>query len=191
MKYILILILCVSMYAQEASPVAPAAPKWITELGLTFPVRSNAMRDYIAAHGITTLPLTSGVSNGASIGRHVVLSNQATLGAILGANMFVGTDSVAVSQLYQLSAFLTGRLYFGESWRGGFYVEIGSGPELSLAKFSGTPLVFQVNIGARGGVGYNYKFSDDVTVGASVVASPALTAASVMDGMRVCVVMLW
>lgn len=191
MKYLFFLLLCVVINAQEASPITPAPTRWITELGLTFPIKNNSIKNYVESHGIVTLPLTSGVSNGAAIGRHAVISDQATIGLLMGANMFIGTDSVAVSQLYQLSAFVTGRLYFGESWRGGAFVEIGSGPELSMAKLRGTPLVFQVNIGARIGLGYNYRFSNDVTVGASIVAAPALSAGSLMDGMKVAVSMLW
>jgi len=182
MKYLAMLLCCVTLSAQG---------KAITELGITFPIKSSVIKNYVSTNGVSALPLTSGYSSGVEIGRHGVISNQATVGVLANANMFLASDSTWMNQIYQLDVFLTGRLYFDESWRGGVYAELGAGPEFSAAKFKGAPLVYQINIGARFGVGYNYKFTDDVTIGIALVAAPSLTMSDFMDGVKVRASMLW
>ena len=185
MRVLLLLVLCSVMGMAQVEKTA------ITELGLTFPIKSTALKDYIGANGVTSLPLTSGYSNGVEIGRHSVISNQATIGLLANANMFMASDSTWIDQIYQLNLFLVGRLYFGDSWRGGFFAELGSGPEISLAKFRGAPLIYQIDIGSRIGVGYNYKFAEDVTIGASVLISPSITMGNTSDGIKIAISMLW
>jgi hypothetical protein len=183
------LALCAQCIAQ--SPIAATTTRYVNELGLTIPLKNATLKNYVESHGLQTLPLTSGISNGVQFGRHGVISRQATIGVTCGANMFVGTDSVEVSQIYQLAFYLTGRLYFGDSWRSGFYAELGSGPELSAAKLKGQPLVFQANIGARVGVGYNIEFNDDVTIGVGVIAAPAMSAKTLLEGTKGTISMWW
>lgn len=172
--------------------ITVSEPKtYVTDLGLTFPIKPSAIKDYINANGITTLPLTSGYSSGFQIGKHQIISDQATIGIVAGANFFVGSTPIATNQIYQLGIYATGRLYFGESWRGGLFAELGAGPEGSAASFNGTPFVFQGNIGARVGAGYNYKFNKDVTIGLSLQATPSISAGAFTDGARVLINMLW
>lgn len=174
------------------SPLEPAKPKTsIVELGVVFPLKNSVVKEYITTRGITTLPLTSGYTSGAQIGVHNIIAAQSTVGVIAGANVFVGSDAVSTSQIYQLSLLMTGRHYFGSSWHGGFFAELGSGLEVSATKFTATPLALQINMATRIGAGYNYEFADDVTVGLSILASPSLSAGSLMDGARVAVSMLW
>lgn len=174
------------------SQVTVAAPKtFITELGLTFPLKPSSIKDYINTNGITTLPLTSGYSSGFQVGRHSIVSNQATIGVVLGANGFIGSTPTATNQIYQIGIYATGRLYFGESWRGGAFAELGAGPEASAASFNGSNFEYQGNIGARVGAGYNYKFTNDVTLGVSLLATPAVSSAGFLDGAKVVVNMLW
>lgn len=182
MKLIIALVLCTTVtFAQQG----------LTELGLTFPIKTSTLSDYVKANGVTSNPLTSGYSNGVEIGRHLLISPQATVGVLANLNMFLASDSTFINQIYQLDVFCVGRLYFGQSWHGGLFLEVASGPEISAAKFHGAALLYQINIGSRIGAGYNYKFSNDVTVGAAIYVSPSLTMGDIMNGTKVAVSMLW
>lgn len=185
MKILIAILLSASCFAQVPKT------EWVNELGLTFPLKNSPVKNFIDANGITTLPLTSGVGNGVEIGRHAVISNQATIGGVVGANFFVGSNGFTSNQIYQLQLFLTGRLYFDETWRGGFYGEVGSGMEFSVASLDTLPVMYQANIGARIGAGYNYRFNNDVTIGLSLVAAPSLSVTNFVDGIKLKLAMLW
>lgn len=185
MKKVILLVL-----ALLTMPVV-AKSNFITELGITVPVSTSSIRDYIASRGVKALPFTGGYGNGVVVGRHAPIGKHATVGLLFGANAFIVSDSSGTNQIYQANLYATGRIYFSESWRGGLFVELGSGPELSVVKLATESLVYQINITARFGLGYNYKFSDDVTIGASFLIAPSLTSGSYLDGAKVSVGMLW
>lgn len=184
MKTILCLLLCVSAFAQPKT-------EWVNELAMTFPLKNSPVKNFIDSHGITTLPLTSGVGNGVEVGRSAVISNQATIGAVIGLNAFIGSNGFQSNEIYQLQAFLTGRLFFDQSWRGGFFAEVGSGLEFSVASIDSLPTMYQANVGARIGTGYNYRFNNDVTIGLSLVAAPSLSVTNFVDGLKLKLAMLW
>ena len=175
--------------AQETKQCC-AKKKYVTELGLVFPVKTDAVKDYINASNIGINPLTSGFSSGFQVGKHRIINEKATLGLALGGNMFYGRG-VATNQVYQLGAYLTGRLYFGDSWRNGVFAEVGAGPEAAATSLNGGDFQYQANIASRFGVGYNYQFNEDVTLGASVVVAPSIMADNYFDGAKVVVNMLW
>lgn len=164
--------------------------KYVSELGLVFPVKTDAMKNYINSNTIVISPLTSGFSAGFQYGRHRLLNDRATLGVLLGGNMFVAS-AATTTQVYQLGAYLTGRLYFGETWRNGVFAEVGAGPEFAGAVIQSGDFQFQSNFASRFGIGYNYQFSKDVTLGLSAVVSPSLMSDNYFDGARVVVNMLW
>lgn len=193
MKTFILSLICAMMItptiAQETQSCCPRK-KYVTELGLIFPVKTNAVKDYINAANINVSPLTSGFSSGFQLGKHRIVNEKATLGAIIGANMFYG-KGVVTNQVYQLGAYLTGRLYFGDTWRNGVFAEVGAGPEVSATSLSGGDFQYQANFASRIGVGYNYRFNEDVTLGASVVVAPSITSDNYFDGAKVVVNMLW
>lgn len=187
--------------AQQAMPDADEhyrearvfAKTSLVELGVTLPLRPSVITDYIKAHGISTIPFTSGYGTGALIGRHAIISRQTTIGVIAHANFFSGSDSASnTSQIAELSALLTARIILiGDSWRGGLYMQLGAGVEMSVAKFAQSSAVYQVNIASRAGVGYNIKLGDDVTVGVAILAVPSLSDKNIIDGSVVAFNMLW
>lgn len=193
MKTFILSLLCAMMItpaiAQE-SKSCYAKKKYVTELGLVFPVKTDAVKDYINASNIGINPLTSGFSSGFQVGKHRILDEKATLGLALGGNMFYGRG-VATNQVYQLGAHLTGRLYFGDSWRNGVFAEVGAGPEAAATSLNGGDFQYQANIASRFGLGYNYQFNADVTLGASVVVAPSIMNDNYFDGAKVVVNMLW
>jgi len=193
MKTFILSLLCAMMItpaiAQE-SKSCYAKKKYVTELGLVFPVKTDAVKDYINASNIGINPLTSGFSSGFQVGKHRILNEKATLGLALGGNMFYGRG-VATNQVYQLGAHLTGRLYFGDSWRNGVFAEVGAGPEAAATSLNGGDFQYQANIASRFGLGYNYQFNADVTLGASVVVAPSIMNDNYFDGAKVVVNMLW
>jgi hypothetical protein len=190
MKWFIVFFLLSSfLFAEEPSPIQ-AEKTTLTELGITFLPKSSPITDYITANGVTTLPFTSGYSNGVEVGRHALVARRASVGVLVHANMFMGSASSVINQIYQMNVFVTGRLYFGHSWRGGLFLEVGSGLEVSAAKFQGAPLAYQIDIGSMVGVGYNLNL-DDVSVGCSLRLSPSLTSSNVLDGTRVAISMLW
>jgi hypothetical protein len=134
--------------------------------------------------------LTSGFGAGFQLGKHRILNEKATLGVILGGNMFIASAETT-TQVYQLGAYLTGRLYFGETWRNGVFAEVGAGPEFAGAKIQDSDFRIQSNFASRFGLGYNYQFSKDVTLGISAIISPALTADNYFDGAKIVANMLW
>jgi hypothetical protein len=193
MKTFILSLLCAMMItpaiAQESKPCC-AKKKYVTELGLVFPVKTDAVKDYINASNIGISPLTSGFSSGFQVGKHRIINERATLGLALGGNMFYGRG-IATNQVYQLGAYLTGRLYFGDTWRNGVFAEVGAGPEGAATSLNGGDFQYQANIASRFGVGYNYQFNEDVTLGASVVVAPSIMADNYFDGAKVVVNMLW
>lgn len=187
---VLFLISTLCMAAQEAPPMHPNNHS-ILEIGVTFPITTSAVKQYIEANGVTANPLTSGYSNGVELGIHGLISHQATVGLLATGNLFVANDMTGTNQIYQLGAYMIGRLYFSDTWRGGLFAELGSGLEFSLSAFHQADARYQANFGARIGAGYNYKFNSDVTIGASVRAAPSLSAKTITDGMQLVVSMLW
>lgn len=190
----------------EASPIQPqkdttvSSTNYINELGLTFTVQNGPLKTYVTGLGVAPSPLTSGFGSGFQVGRHYFVSQQATIGMILGANAyysntpanFFGTSSPEVTaQLYQVASYFTGRVYFGESWQRGIFAELGAGPEVSAVSFNSSGFLYQANLGTRLGVGYNYKFSNDVTLGLSVLASPSVTNNNYLDGSKLLINLLW
>ena len=194
MKTFILSLICAMMLtpviAQESKPCCVKKKKYVTELGLIFPVKTDAVKDYINASNVGVNPLTSGFSSGFQFGKHRIINEKATLGLILGGNMFYG-KGVATNQVYQLGTYLTGRLYFGDTWRNGVFAEVGAGPEVAAASLSGGDFQYQANIASRVGVGYNYQFNEDVTLGLSVVTAPSIMSDNYFDGAKVVVNMLW
>lgn len=176
--------------AQECTHPFNEQLKYVAELGLIFPAKNDAMKNYITANAISVNPLTSGVGSGFQLGVHKLLSEKATMGVIFGGNMFlVASDST--TQLYQVGTFLTGRLYFGETWKNGVFAEVGAGPEFGAASVRGGTFNFQLNFASRFGVGYNYQFSKNVTLGVSAIISPSVVANNYLDGAKIVANMLW
>ena len=197
MKTFILSLLCAMMItpaiAQETTSkpcCANGKKKYVTELGLVFPVKTDAVKDYINASNIGISPLTSGFSSGFQVGKHRIINEKATLGVILGGNMFYGRG-VATNQVYQVGTYLTGRLYFGNTWRNGVFAEVGAGPEMAATSLNGGDFQYQANIASRFGLGYNYQFNEDVTLGASVVVAPSIMNDNYFDGAKVVVNMLW
>ena len=180
MKYLLVaLLLTCSALAQKP---------YCTELAVTFPLNNSAIKNFIAEHGVETIPLTSGIGNGVEFGRHYFINDQSTVGAIVGANLFIGSQPV-LAQIYQLQLLVSGRLYLSDSWRGGLYSEVASGAELSLAKFSNINAIYQANITTRIGLGYHYQFNSDVTVGIAAFTTPSLS--TILDNSKIAIEMLF
>lgn len=183
-------LLQLPVFAQETSTPISTHKQYVMELGLVFPVNTDAMKDYLNANGIAVSPLTSGFGSGFQIGAHKLLNEKATLGVLMGGNMFI-TSSDGVSQFYQTGAILTGRLYFGETWRNGVFAEVGAGPEFGATKIKDNDFTFQLNFASRFGVGYNYQFNKNVTLGISAIVAPSVTAANYLDGAKIVANMLW
>lgn len=196
MKTFLISILCLLSMAPAFSQNTPICShetkKYVNELGLVFPLNKDDVKNYINGNNIVVNPLTSGFNSGFQLGKHRIINDQATLGVILGANTFF-SSGISETQIYQLNAHLTGRLYFGETWRNGVFAEIGAGPEFAAASASvqGTNFQFQANFGSRFGLGYNYQFNKDVTLGISFIASPSLLSDNYFNNSKLVVNMLW
>lgn len=187
----LVLLFATTIGFSQNNPDCPThAKKYTKELGLTFPLKTDAMKNYIAASNIDAAPLTSGIGSGLQLGMHRIINDKATLGLIVGSNFFF-TFGDTKSQIYQLGTYLTGRLYFGETWRNGIFTEIGAGPEFSAASISDGDFKFQGNFATRLGIGYNYQFNKDVTLGISAIVAPSLTTDNYLDNARVVVNMLW
>jgi hypothetical protein len=163
---------------------------YINELGLVFPTDASSVKNFINANNVGVSPLTSGFSSGFQLGIHRIVNERATLGLVLGTNAFFSLDSVN-NHIYQVGAFITGRVYFGDTWRNGLFAEIAAGPEFAAASLGGKDFQIQTNVASRIGIGYNYQFNKDVTLGVSVVASPSLLANSYFDGSRIVINMLW
>lgn len=193
MKSFIFSIICVlSMipaFSQD-TPVCCTNKKYISELGLVSPLKTQPIKDYISANNVNVTPLTSGFSSGLQVGKHRIINDQVTLGLVIGANMFVSTVNTT-NQVYQLGTYLTGRLYFGESWKNGVFTEISAGPEASAASLTDSDFKFQANFASRFGLGYNYQFNKDVTLGASIVLSPSIMSDNYTDGAKVVINMLW
>lgn len=187
---IITLFSIVSAFSQSTPISVGESSKYVNELGLVFPTKSGPIRDYINANNIRINPLTSGFSSGFQIGRHRIINEKSTLGVVLGSNAFYSSDT-ATTQIYQTGLYLTGRLYFGETWRNGVFAEVTAGPEFAATSIQGSDFQIQTNVGTRIGVGYNYQFNRDVTLGVSLVASPSILSDNYLDGSRVVINMLW
>jgi hypothetical protein len=181
----------------ESSPLnfvaqqpACCSTSWISEIGMSFPVKTTTYRDFLTSSGVITTPITSGMGYGVQFGRHYVARDGATLGVVVAANAFY-SNTPATNQVYQVAAYFTGRAYFSQSWHEGIFAEIGAGPEVGGTSINSGDFRYQANLSARFGLGYNYRFNDDVSIGLSVVASPSVMSSSIVDGSRVLVNMLW
>lgn len=186
---ILSIFSAVTLFSMSADQCSQSK-KYVFELGLNTPINASGIKDYINSNNVSVSPLTSGFNTGFQIGGHKIINDQATLGIVVGMNTFIASQSVT-NQIYQLGTYLTGRLYFGDSWRNGIFTEISAGPEASVISLSKSDFSYQVNIASRLGVGYNYQFNKDVTLGVSVVISPSITSANYTDGAKIVVNMLW
>lgn len=194
MKSFLISILCVlSMvpaFSQNTPICSNETKKYVNELGLVFPINKDDVKNYINGNNVVVNPLTSGFSSGFQVGKHRIINDQATLGVVLGANTFFSSGA-SENQIYQINAHLTGRLYFGDTWRNGVFAEIGAGPEFAAASVQGGDFQFQANFGSRFGLGYNYQFNKDVTLGLSFIASPSILSDNYFNNSKLVVNMLW
>jgi hypothetical protein len=187
----IIFLSAIQLFAQLDNSIEPVShKKYVSELGLSFPLKSQHMKDYINLNNVQVAPLTSGFGAGFQLGGHRILNENATLGVLLNSNMFLASGE-HFTQVYQMGAYLTGRLYFGDTWRNGVFTEIGAGPEFAAASIQGGDFQFQGNFASRIGLGYNYQFNKDVTLGASVVVSPSLTSDDYLNETRVVINMLW
>lgn len=176
----------------EASPLSPVYNEycWISEVGFVFPTKPVAIRDFYAANKIIPNPLTSGLGYGTQIGRHILLENGSTIGVVANANMFYSSTQ-NTSQIYQFSTYFLARAYMDDYWRRALFFEIGVGPEVSATSFNDSDFIYQANISTRIGVGYNYKFNQQFSVGATFVVVPSVVSSSPFDGSRIIVSMLW
>lgn len=177
----------------EASPLSPkceGCSSWISEVGFVFPTRPVVFRDFYAANNVNPVPLTSGLGYGAQFGRHLLIGNSSTIGVVTNANAFYSSLG-NTTQIYQVAAYFLARAYMNESWRSGIFAELGAGPEVSATSFNGSTFAYQGNISTRIGVGYNHKFNEQFSVGATFVVVPSVTSNNVLDGSRVVVNMLW
>lgn len=163
---------------------------WLNEMSLVVPTKTNAVRDYFSANGVTSNPLTSGLGYGVQVGRHLCIGRGATVGGVLAGNAFY-SSGITTNQVYGLSAYFVGRAYFSNTWRNGLFAELGAGPEVSAVSVNGSSFRTQANLSTRVGVGYNYEFNDDITVGATVLVSPSVTSSNYLDGARVVINLLW
>lgn len=178
----------------ESSPIyaecTPHESCWVNEVGLLVPTNSSGIRDYFAANSITPTPLTGGLSSGLQFGRHYRIGNAATIGATLSGNVLYSSGATT-TQVYQTAAYFVARGYLSQTWRSGIFAEIGIGPEVSAVSVANSDFMIQANASTRLGVGYNYQFNDDVSVGVSVGVTPSITSDNYLDGARVLVNMLW
>lgn len=185
---------------ESSTPLAPnvseatsksSQSNYVSELGLLFPVKTDAIKDYVNANTIVVSPLTSGFGAGFQYGMHRILNDRSTLGLALNGNTFVASAGTTTNQVYQAGLYLTGRLYFGDTWRNGVFAEVGAGPEFAGAVIRGGDFTYQVNVASRLGVGYNHQFSKDVTLGISAIVSPSMTSSDYLSSARIVVNMLW
>lgn len=178
----------------EASPLAPKCEEscspWINEIGIVVPTKSTPLKDFFNSTGVNSSPLTTGLGHSVQFGRHLPYGKSSTVGAVANVNAFYSSQGASY-QIYQASILFIGRAYLGESWRSGAFVELGAGPEIGGASLNGGSFFYQANIAARAGIGYNYKFNDAITVGATAVLSPSVTSGSITDGAKVVISMLW
>lgn len=178
----------------ESSPISSESCQtkspWLNEMSLVAPTNTAATRDFFTANGITSNPLTSGLGYGVQVGRHFCVGNGATVGAVLSGNAFY-SSSITTNQVYGLSAYFVGRAYFSNTWRHGLFAELGAGPEVSAVSVNSSDFRVQGNLSTRVGVGYNYEFNDDITVGAAVLVTPAISSSNYLDGARVVINLLW
>jgi len=173
-----------------ASTCTTQCSSWVNEMGLTIPTKSSTVRDYFAANSVTPNPLTSGLGYGIQAGRHLRIGSAATIGGIVAGNVYY-SKTTSTTQVYNFSTYFVARGYMSETWRDGAFVEVGFGPEVSAASFTDSSFVYQANLSTRLGVGYNYQFNNDVSVGISAVVSPSVTASNYLDGSKVIVNILW
>lgn len=186
----LFILSAISGMAQSTPVCSGETKKYINELGLVFPINKDDVKNYINGNNVVVNPLTSGFSSGFQLGKHRIINDKATLGVILGANTFF-SSGISNNQIYQMNAHLTGRLYFGETWRNGVFAEIGAGPEFAASSIQGGDFQFQANFGSRFGLGYNYQFNKDVTLGLSFVTSPSVLSDNYFNNSKIVVNMLW
>lgn len=194
MKTFLVSILCalsiVPSFSQDATCSIAPHSKYINEIALVAPINRDDVKNYINSSNITANPLTSGFGSGFQFGTHKIVNERATLGIAVASNAFFSSGTTT-TQLYQLGTYLTGRLYFGETWRNGIFAEIAAGPEAAASSIQDEDFQFQANIGTRVGIGYNYQFNKDVTLGLSIVASPSLVSDNYLSGSRAVISMMW
>lgn len=187
---ILLVLSMLPAFSQSTPVCAADSKKYVNELGLTFPTNTDDIKNYINANNVVVNPLTTGFSSGFQLGKHRIINDRATLGAIIGSNVFFSSAGVK-NQIYQLNVHLAGRLYFGETWRNGVFAELGAGPEVAASSIQDGDFQFQVNFGSRFGLGYNYQFNKDVTLGLSFIASPSILSDNYLNNAKVVVNMLW
>jgi len=186
----LLILSSISAFSQSTPVCCENTKKYVSELGLVFPAKTESVKNYVNANNVSINPLTSGFGSGFQIGKHRIVNDKATLGVLLGANTFFASSNVK-TQIYQIGAYLTGRLYFGETWRNGVFTEIGAGPEFAAASVNDSDFNLQANFASKIGLGYNYQFNKDVTLGVSIITVPSLMSDNYFDGSKVVVNMLW
>jgi hypothetical protein len=186
----LILLFSTSAFSQSNPVCCNTQKKYVSELGFVFPGKTQVIKDYVNANSVSINPLTSGFGSGFQLGKHRIINDQATLGVVLGANAFF-ISSNAKTQIYQIGTYLTGRLYFGETWRNGVFTELGAGPEFAASSINDSDFNVQANFASRIGIGYNYQFNKDVTLGASLIVSPSLMTDDYLNGSKFVINMLW
>lgn len=189
MRWIIAIVLALcstSLVAQQEAEYV-----WVNEVGLVFPIKNNAFKDYLVANGITSLPITTGLGTGVQLGRHCAIAQPTTLGLVLNGNMFISNAPGTKCQVYQVATFLTGRIYFGNSWHKGLFAELAGGLEASAASFFGNSFSFQANIASRVGAGYNIAFNSTATVGVALTLSPTALSSDYLSSARLVINMLW
>lgn len=162
----------------------------LLEIGLVVPIYSDDARSFINGAGIAPNPLSTGFGTGVQLGYHKQMSDRATLGAVVNTTMYLD-KSATTTQLYQLGAFATGRVYFMQKWTNSVFAEVGAGPELATYSLNGGTFTTQVSLASRFGAGYNYSFDNNVCLTVSAVVSPNFATNDPTRNAKIIVGMVW
>jgi hypothetical protein len=162
----------------------------LLEIGLVFPIFSDDARNFINGAGIAPNPLSTGFGTGVQFGFHKLMSDRATLGVVANTTMYLD-NGATTTQLYQLGAFATGRLYFMENWTNSVFAEVGAGPEVAAYSIAGGTFNTQVSLASRFGAGYNYSFDNNVCLTVSAVVSPNFASNDPTRNAKIIIGMVW
>jgi hypothetical protein len=175
-----------------STPIQPAevSRPTLLEIGLVFPIFSDDARNFINGAGIAPNPLSTGFGTGVQFGYHKQMSDRATLGVVANTTMYLD-NGATTTQLYQLGAFATGRLYFMEKWTNSVFAEVGAGPEVAAYSINGGTFTTQASLASRFGAGYNYSFDNNVCLTVSAVVSPNFASNDPTRNAKIIIGMVW
>ena len=176
-----------------STPIQPSTKvdrPTLLEIGLVFPIFSDDARNFINNTGVSPNPLSTGFGTGIQLGYHKQMSDRATLGVVANTTMYLDHGATS-TQLYQLGAFATGRLYFMEKWTNSVFAEVGAGPEVAAYSINGGTFNTQVSLASRFGAGYNYSFDNNVCLTLSAVVSPNFASNDPTRNAKIIIGMVW